>query len=343
MTKKHTLKSMAARLGVSVATISNAFNRPEELSARKRQEILEACKEMGYTGPNKAASSLRRGVTNIYALLMSDTLEYMVSDPVASSFMKGVTKTFQEHGKHVLLYAGDNESLDEVIDFVDGIICYGEPRNPKLHDDLLGTSKPIVTVDYNLTGVRSVNLDNEKAAYDIARQVLSEGEKVAILGLRLLPLNVTCRLHDLPEFHTQDSVSHRRLIGYLRAIDECGATLESSNIWNLPQSTQHYAMQAATELLNSVPLPDVVLCMSDLFALTLMKEVLIRGLRVPEDIRIVGFDGIEESFRSHPTLSTVIHFSDQKGQIAAKLILSGEQKDVMLDHEIYLGESSVKP
>jgi len=78
-TKNHwTLKSIAKELGVSNATVSNAFNRPDQLSKNRRESILAACKELGYFGPNKAAQSLRRGKFNIIALVLPDSVEYMV-------------------------------------------------------------------------------------------------------------------------------------------------------------------------------------------------------------------------------------------------------------------------
>lgn len=91
-----TLKSIAKELGVSNATVSNAFNRPDQLSAKRREAILKACKELGYYGPNKAAQSLRSGTFNIVALVLPDSVEYMVSDPVASSFMRGVTSVLEK-------------------------------------------------------------------------------------------------------------------------------------------------------------------------------------------------------------------------------------------------------
>ena len=94
---KLTLKSVAKTLGVSTATISNAFNRPDQLSVALRQKILQACHELGYFGPNKAAQSLRKGSSGIVAVILSDSLEYMVSDPVASQFLQGVSRELERH------------------------------------------------------------------------------------------------------------------------------------------------------------------------------------------------------------------------------------------------------
>ena len=125
MNKKNklTLKDVAQQLDVSTATISNAFNRPDQLSAARRQHILAACEKLGYHGPNRAAQILRKGESGIVAVVLADNIEYMVSDPVASTFVKGVSRVLHEKGKHLLLYSGNADSIREVADFVDGFIC----------------------------------------------------------------------------------------------------------------------------------------------------------------------------------------------------------------------------
>ncbi len=83
--KKLNLKTVASYLGVSVATVSNAYNRPDQLSLNYAERILQQCTELGYDSPNAAARSLRTGRSGIVAILLSDTLEYSVSDPVCQS------------------------------------------------------------------------------------------------------------------------------------------------------------------------------------------------------------------------------------------------------------------
>ena len=170
---KLTLKSVAKALNVSTATISNAFGRPDQLSAKKREEILKACAEMGYFGPNKAARSLRRGHFNIVALILPDSLEYMVTDPVASQFMKGVAEAINESDTNLLLFSGSNDSVNDVMDFVDGFICYGAPRNSKLLEQLAQIQKQVVTVDFDIPDKPSVNIDNQEAAYHVAKIALA--------------------------------------------------------------------------------------------------------------------------------------------------------------------------
>ena len=338
---KLTLKTVADALGVSVATISNAFNRPDQLSAKRREEILQACSDMGYYGPNKAASSLRKGHFNIIALVLPDSLEYMVTDPVASQFIKGVAEGLKETQTNLLLFSGSSDSVHEVVDFVDGFICYGGPRNAKLRDQLAKLDKKVVTVDFDIQGKPSVNIDNQRAAFEVAQNVLKQGVKnPAILGLRLIDSKFTCRVYDSELLDVNTSIAHRRLDGYMQALQENHIAIGNDRIWHIPESNQHYAAIAAREALSTNPRPDVLLCMSDIIALSAMREALQMGLRIPEDVKVVGFDGIEETRRFHPTLTTVHQYSDEKGRRAAKLFLSGDTASLNLNYEIIQGESS---
>jgi len=340
-TKHWTLKTIAVELGVSTATISNAFNRPDQLSSKKRQEILAACEELGYFGPNRAASSLRKGKSGIIGLILSDRIEYMVSDPVASQFMQGVAAELENDSINVLLFSGSSASINQVKDFVDGFICYGAPRNPVLRSELEKTDKRVVTVDFNLHACPSVNIDNRKAAYEIARQAIQTKEdQVAILGLRLIDSKFTCRVYEHELLDTQSSISHRRLDGYLDACDEANIDIRGENIWHVPESNEKFASLAAKEALTANNRPNVLLCMSDMIALSALKVAKQLGIQVPQQCRIVGFDGIDEAKRCIPELTTVEQNSHIKGQRAARLLLEQSSDNLLLDYALHLGGSS---
>ncbi len=324
---KLTLKDVAEKLSVSTATISNAFNRPDQLSAARRDAIFAACKEIGYSGPNKAAQILRKGHSNIVALVLADNIGYMVSDPVASTFIRGVSSVLQDAGKHLLLYAGNAETILDVADFVDGFICYGAPQNTKLGEELKQQSKPVVTVDFNLEGCPSVNIDNEEAAYQMAMSALNEGENVAILGLKLIDSPTTCRIYDSPLLDAETAISHRRLDGYMRAIQDRHCHISNDWIWHIPESGGNFARQAAREALSTTDRPRTILCMSDIIAIELLQCALGMGIDVPGELKITGFDGIDEAARTRPQLSTVCQPSIEKGQVAARLLLAGDSAE----------------
>ncbi|MFU2512197.1 LacI family DNA-binding transcriptional regulator [Pseudoalteromonas sp. ASV78] len=343
MSKKNhwTLKSIAKELGVSNATVSNAFNRPDQLSKSRREAILAACKELGYFGPNKAAQSLRRGKFNIVALVLPDSIEYMVSDPVASSFMRGVASVLEKDGINLLLFSGNNDNLNNVVDFVDGFICYGRPRNQSLVEQLKTVPKHVVTVDFDIDRNASVNINNEQASYEVAKHALhNKDDQVAILGLRLLDENVLCRVYEHHECEAGQSIAHQRLRGYQKALTELDIPIAEDRIWNIPESSERFASIAAKEALCSLPRPSVMLCMSDLIALAAMREALKLGLKIPEDIRIVGFDGIDEARRFVPKITTIHQNSEEKGALAANLFITKEEQKALINYELQLGQSS---
>ena len=331
---------MAEILGVSNATVSNAFNRPDQLSKKKREEILAACSELGYLGPNQAARSLRKGSFGIVAIILPDSLEYMVSDPVASQFMQGVASVLETGNANVLLFAGHSKSISTVVDFVDGFICYGAPRNPDLISQLAQTTKKVVTVDFNIEGRACVNIDNKQAAYEITQRAVSANDSnVAVLGLRLIPSDQVCRVYDNKLLDTQSSISHRRLDGYMQALSDKGVALTGDRIWNVPESNIELAAIAARETLTIEPRPSVILCMSDLIALATLREASAMGLNVPQDVKVVGFDGIDESTRSTPKLTTIQQNSVLKGRTAAQLFLNDKSSDDLLPYTIQDGDS----
>lgn len=337
--KSHTLRSIADTLHVSTATISNAFNRPDQLSKAKREEILAACQQLGYFGPNKAAQSLRRGRSGIIALVLADSIDYMVSDPVASSFIRGVSEILKTHKSHLLLFSGNSQSINSVIDFVDGFICYGMPRNPALLNELTVCQKKVITVDFALPERASIAVDNQQAAFEIAQRAIAPGDRVAIVGLRITHGDNTTKVMDTPLVKVETSVAHQRYQGYLHALRNAGVELDESLVWNVPESSQAFAKIAALEILQEPQLPNTILCMSDLIGLSVLRELLSAGIKVPEQVKIVGFDGIEETKRHHPILTTVYQNSTEKGRIATRMFFSNKPESQLLDYEMFVGES----
>ena len=120
-----------------------------------------------------------------------------------------------KNGINLLLFSGNNDNLNSVVDFVDGFICYGRPRNKQLVEQLKQVAKHVVTVDFNIGRDASVNVNNQQASFDIAKHALQKNDdRVAILGLRLLDNDVLCRVYEHHEFEAGQSIAHQRLRGY---------------------------------------------------------------------------------------------------------------------------------
>lgn len=333
---KITLKSLAKHLGVSVATVSNAFNRPDQLSTELRRHILAESEKLGFSGPNAQARSLRTGRSDMIAILLADSLEYSVSDPVANQLIKGIAEVLQAQGKDMLLLSGARAVHSTAEALPDGFIIYGSPKNHEQLERVRQSGKPMLSVDCNLPGMGSVNIDNSRYAYDIALYAMQKQPgKVAVLGLRLIDSDRVCRMQPAELYDQDEAISRRRLDGYLAAAAELQRDLPADQVWHIPVNTHHYAEIAAREALTQHPRPQLLLCMSDRIALGAMSVARQLGLAIPEDVCIVGFDGIEEAERAYPALTTVAQHSDEKGRTAARLLLNGDcQQNILLECEL---------
>lgn len=339
-TKRYTLRDVAQRLGVSSATISNAFSRPDQLSAQLRDKILKECKEIGYSGPNAAARSLRTGKSGILGLFLADKLSFSFSDPVANQFVKGVTEQAEKMGSNVLLFSSQNEhNLNYSVEAVpDGFILYGAPERDQQLERILKQQKPLITVDFNLPGYDSVNIDNHAAAYASANHALAQSQgKVAILGQKLMSDAQSGQIREGDLFDPISSISRRRLEGYRQACDEQARDIAA--IWHLPQSQPLEAEQVARRLLQQDNRPEVFLCMSDRIAIGVINAAIKSGLNVPQDVKVVGFDGIEEGEHLHPSLTTICQRSEEKGKHAVMRLLNQSGGDYELSSELVCRES----
>ncbi len=339
---KITLKQVAQKIGVSTATISNAYNRPDQLSAKLRSHILQECETLGYFGPNAAARSLRTGRTNIIGIILSNYLSYSFSDPVAHQFLQGLAEIFEPRA-YSLLVIPSREHMKQIqgIDsYVEGFIVYGPPEAHKL-DILVKQNKSLIAVDFSIEGYPSINIENYQAAKKCAKHALRHGAgPVAILGLRIIAADSVRRVGDDEFFYEKSIVTIPRLRGFLDAAKESNMDIPGKSIIHVPDNTHELGYQAAHQALISAPTPKTLLCMSDRIALAAIRAARDLKLRVPQDVLITGFDDIPESQNQHPSLTTVRQFSSAKGRTAAEMFLGLREKaDVILPTELMIRES----
>ena len=340
-----TLKDLALELNTSTATISNAFNRPDQLSAKLRERILKEAAELGYHGPNMAARTLRRGESGVIGVMLSDSLSYSLSDPVASQLLQGVAEVLSENDKHMLLLSSELSAAEYhgAESLPDGFILYGTIKD-KAFNRVLRTGKPMVLVDYEAPDTAMVNIDNEHGAHEIAKFALNNSQhEIAILGLKLIDTDRVCRLTQAEFDMDYKEISRERLAGFMKAINESANKVDAHNIWNIPINSPENAEIAAREALTKTPRPDVLLCMSDVIALAAIRVAKSLGLRIPEDVAITGFDGIPEAARVDPPLTTVCQQSINKGRVAAKMLLDGDRsKQVIIETRVEIRQSTHK-
>lgn len=343
--RRITLKDLARELGVSTASVSNAFNRPDQLSPQLRERILSEASRLGYSGPDAKARSLRTGRSRIIAVILAETLTYSLNDAVASELLSGIAEVLDTQGHTLLLLSGrqNSASVPGASSIADGFIIYGLMPSLRLLSEL-PPGRPVVAVDFSLEGHATVHVDNEPASYAIARHALkTPPRRPAVINLRLTEQPCNGRItDDQPLLSADRTITRARLAGFQRAFVEAGIDPDEVPMWNIEENTFDVCTPVIEEILDlpDDQRPDLLLCMSDRIALTAVILAEERGLRIPEDLRLTGFDGIAEGQYRAPRLTTVRQDSVEKGRIAARMILGLEPPSSrLLGTELLIGDS----
>src|SRR6478672_51968 len=180
--RRPTMSSIGQALGVSVATVSYAFTRPDKLSAPVRERVLAEAARQGYSGPDPAARQLSRGRTDTLGLLFTDELGHAFRDPAAVAFIEGLATSCQGAGLNMLLIStestGDRTTaVGNAV--VDGFVVYSVPANDPHLRRILDRQLPTVVVDSppDLPGVDWVGPDDRAGARALGEVLISLGHR----------------------------------------------------------------------------------------------------------------------------------------------------------------------
>ncbi len=318
---KVTLQSIADRVGVSRMTVSNAFSRPDQLSETLRERILAVAAELGYLGPDPSARSLATGTTGTVGVLWAADLRRALSDEVSARFLGAVADELGRTGLALtLLPAGVDAAVVPARDVaMDGAIAFScDPELPAL-DWLERRGLPLVYVDMDAPeGGVAITIDDRGGARAAAQHLVDLGHRrIALLtsgygpepGVSTGPLTASAARH---------RVITQRLAGWLDALTAAGI---EPLVVNQPDSFPS-APLAAERMLARADRPTAVLCLTDVLAQSVLAAASDAGLRVPEDLAVVGFDDHPLTLRTRPTLTTVRQDVDAKGRAAARALLA---------------------
>ena len=178
--RRPTLDTVAAAAGVSRMTVSNAYNRPDQLAPATRQRVLDAASRLGYAGPDPTAASLRLRRTGTVGVVLTERLPYAFADPGLVTILHGIATELSEAGNALLLvpaFGADGESLlrHAMVDAL--ILCSLDADDPAVRA-ALERKVPVVTVgNPHLPKVPRVGPDNRRAAGDVAQHLLGLGHR----------------------------------------------------------------------------------------------------------------------------------------------------------------------
>ncbi len=356
--RRATLASLAAELKVSRTTISNAYNRPDQLSADLRDRVLATAKQLGYPGPDPVARSLRTRKAGAVGLMITEPLNYSFSDPAALDFVAGLAESCEEAGQGLLLVAiGPNRSLDDgsaavLAAGVDGFVVYSASDDDPYLSVVLQRHLPIVVVDQpkDVPGASRVCIDDREGMRLLAEHVVGLGHReIGLLTMRLgrdWPHGAKPALADpervkTPHFHVQ----RERIHGVHDAMTAAGLDPDSLTV---VESYEHLPTSggAAVEVaLGANPRITALMCTADVLALSAMDYLRAHGIYVPGQMTVTGFDGVPEALRRG--LTTVVQPSMEKGRRAGRLLHNPPRSGLpvidVLDTEVVRGRTSGPP
>ena len=325
------MKDVAAEVGVSPATVSNAYNRPEQLSEELRVKVMEAARRLGYAGPDPTARGLRRGRIGAIGVLYADRLSYAFADPAAVRFFEGVSRVAGEAGLALLLVPGsvsgshDPEAVRGAA--VDGFIVYCMAEDDRIIEAVRERRLPAVFVDdppkASAGDLPIVRVDDEGGARAAAEHLVGLGHRrVAVVTFELAP-NPAGGLADLDrQAQTSFVPTRSRLDGYKKVLGDVCGRWEDVPVYECPENVPAEGAEAARFLLSMDPRPTALLATSDQLAFGVMGAAKDMGLAVPGDVSVVGFDDVPEAARSDPPLTTVHQDHVEKGLLAGRMVVA---------------------
>lgn len=328
-----TLQTIADRLGVSRMTVSNAFSRPDQLSAPLRERILSTASELGYAGPDPTARALARGTTGAVGVLLTDTLREAFTDEVAIAFLGAIVEELTPTGLALtLLTSTEHADVVPARDVaIDGALIYSCHVESPARDWLIRRGLPLVLVDQDpLKEFPSVNVDDRGGARASAEHLIELGHRR--IALLFVTVGGEPGIVADPLGETRGHPQLQRLLGWYDALR--AAELEPAAVARTGRHSEGDAANALELLLGVDDPPTAVLCFSDVQAHGVMRAAADRGLAVPGDLSVVGFDDSMLSRWTTPPLTTVRQDVAAKGRLAASaLVQSIEGKRLRVKHQ----------
>ena len=346
-----TLASLAAELGVSRTTVSNAYNRPDQLSAPLRARVLEAARRLGYPGPDPVARSLRTRKAGAVGLLLTEALSYAFRDPAATGFLEGLALACEQAGQGLLLIPVSPEHADVAAVHqagVDGFVVYSVRDDDPHFMAVLERPVPTVVCDQPtaVEGVDRVGVDDRAGMLGLTQYLTGLGHRrIGVLCMRLGAGRVDGPASADRQAGATYPVQRARLAGIRDGLAEVGVDWATVPVYERFNHSVDAGQASAAALLAAHPDLTAIVCTSDVLALGALRYAADRELSVPEHVTITGFDGIPEAERNG--LTTVRQPLLEKGRIAGELLLERGERNrsrrVTLPTELVQGVTSGEP
>jgi DNA-binding LacI/PurR family transcriptional regulator len=320
-----TIKDIARHAGVSHTTVSRALNHNPLISDQTTKRIQEIATELGYY-PSAAARSLKTNRSRALGVIVSH-----ISDPYFSEVLQGIDDVAQENGYSLFIASAQHDPVREnsIVQTmrehrVDGVILCSPNFTTEQSNQLNSYNIPIVALNNQSSeGYRfAIYHDDVDGSRQICQHLISLGHhKISYLGNAMA-----------------GRTTQERLAGFKGAMEEADLPVRSEYIHQVSGNNPEQGLEGAEYYINLPERPTAVICYNDLVAIGVLKGLHQRGLRVPEDMSVTGFDNIMYSDYTRPPLTTIDQPKRFLGAEAARLMFT----QLNIDSSSLLNETRIK-
>jgi LacI family transcriptional regulator len=302
-----TIKDIAKAAGVSHPTVSRALNNHPAISEATRDRIIELAQQMGYV-PNASARGLKTSRTRALGVIMQQ-----IDDPFWSEVLDGVDSVLHPEGYSLFIASTHNEKQREdgvvqamVQRGVDGVILFAPQFRKGLWQILNSYDLPVVMVNNEGAGECQYFIYNDDVygARLITKHLIELGHtRLAYLGKRY------------------SESSRNRLVGFRAEMYAAGLPVEEQFIFHASAGTPAGGREGAEYLLSLDAIPSGIVCYNDFLAVGVYNYLQEKGLRIPQDVSVTGFDNISIAKYLSPPLTTLHQYKFLLGEGAARMML----------------------
>ena len=322
------LKDIASRCGVSIATVSKALNGQQDISPETRARIRQAADEMGYMA-NAAARALKTNRSYNIGVLFVDQRSSGLAHEYFSSVLDSLRVEAELHNYDITFISGSVGSSASrsylqhcLYRGIDGVVIASVDFTDPMVIELVNSGLPVVTIDHVFNNRVAIVSDNIQGMQTLTEYVIGKGHrKIAII-------------------HGESTtVTENRLVGFLRACREAGIRLPENWIRHSPFHDSESCYRVTKDLLSSPERPTCIFFPDDYSYIGAMNAIHELGLRIPDDISAVGYDGIQLSRMVSPRLTTWKQDTKELGRCAAARLIEliEHPKTAILDRHIVHG------
>lgn len=304
------MKDIAEKCGVSIASVSKALNNHSDIGEETRKRILQVSEEMGYF-PNSAARMLKTKRSNNIGVLFIDKMNSGLAHEYFSSVLENLKSEAEKRGYDITFISRNiGQKKMTYLEHCmyrnyDGVVIASVDFNDPMVLELIASELPVVTIDHVFNGKTAILSDNVKSVEELVTYIHKRGHrKIAFI-------------------HGEDTaVTRKRLGSFYKTCMELGVEVPDEYVRASYYHDTKTAGKVTRELLESEKPPTCIMFPDDFSFIGGMNVIEEKGLRIPEDISVAGFDGILLSQMLRPKLTTLKQDSEMIGREAARQLIN---------------------